>query len=296
MCTGCTTAALSRHTLSQEKTPTDIRYQEVMNNLALIASDQFALPAYSSIYSGSAEVSDTAQLVPTSTIGSGLAGTVVSPQYTRAVLGNWTLDPINVPEKLEAIRCACRWVVYGRECACKDCPDILSAPPAYDLLAFPSQAYGDYERRTWRHFGVAHRLEKMPDGWLRVGCRSEVPPNACYRAHCGKTWVWVMPDATEYLAEFSLILQDIARVDSNSTTLLTIQPTPSDFTFPTLSRNLPSCSAGPFSSINFVGVIAEVSVDRCGHLMSDKPYYPWRLENVGSDSNLRSQINAAGLH
>jgi hypothetical protein len=267
-----------------------------MDNLALVASEPYALPAYSSIYAGTAQVTDTAQIASTSTIGSGVAAQVASPQYTRAVLGNWTLDPINVPEKLEAIRCACQWAVYGRDFACRDCADILSSPPAYDVLAVPSHTHNDFERRTWRHFGVINRLANLPDGWLRRGCKSDVPPDACYRAHYGKTWVWVMPGATGYLAEFTLILQDIARIDSNSPTLLAIQPNPSDFTFPTVSASIKPCPTGPYSSTKLVGVIAEVSVDRCGNLVSDKPYYPWRLENVGSDSNLRSQINAAGLH
>jgi hypothetical protein len=296
MCTGCTTAALSRHTLSQEKTPTDIRYQEVMNNLALIASDPFALPAYSSIYSGSAEVTDTAQVVSTSTIGAGVAGEVFSPQYTRAVLGNWTLDPINVPEKLEAIRCACQWAVYGRDFASKNGAEILDGPPELNPLGTNYYFYSSNGRRIWRHFGVAEKLAKLPEGWLRCGSLAEVPPKACYKAHYGKTWVWVMPEHTEYLADFTLVLQNIARVDSNSATLLIMQTNPSDFTFPTKSVIFPSCGDGPYSSITSAGVIAQVKMDRCGNLMPDKPYYPWRLENVGSDSSLRSQINAAGLH
>jgi hypothetical protein len=105
-----------------------------------------------------------------------------------------------------------------------------------------------------------------------------------------------MPPGVQGLADFAIILQDIARVDINSPTLQWIRPAPSDFSFPTVAYREP-CSTAPFAR-NGAAVIAEVSLDRCGTLVSDTPYYRWRVENVGSDSNLRSQINAAaaGLH
>src|ERR1700722_321278 len=87
-CAGCTSIALERHTLSQAASPTDIRYQEVMDNLAMVARDPYALPAYSSIFAGTAQIADTAQLVSTTTIGPGAAAQALNPQYTRAVTGN----------------------------------------------------------------------------------------------------------------------------------------------------------------------------------------------------------------
>lgn len=281
-CTGCTTLALERHTLSQVASPTDIRYQEVLDNLAMVASDPAALPAYSSIFAGTAQITDTSQLASTTSVGPGATSAqVASPQFTRLVLGNWTLDPINSPEKLEAIRGACRWVIYGREFACHDCPGLLASP---EQAPFPG-----------RHFGVWDRLARLPQGWVHVGQRHDVPAGARYRAHCGNTWVWVMPGDTRALADFNLVLQDIARVDINSPTVQFIRPTPSDFVFPTRQLEHTPCSAGPYYN-RVPYVIAEVSVDPCGILMPDIPYYRWRTENVGSDANPRSQINAAGLH
>jgi hypothetical protein len=207
---------------------------------------------------------------------------VASPQFTRAIVGNWTLDPINAPEKLEAIRAACQWVIYGREFACRD---------AGGLLASPAQA-----PYPGRHFGVLDRLACLPDGWVRVGSCKQVPANARYKAHCGDTWVWVMPGDTRALADFNLVLQDIARIDINSMTLQFIRPTPSDFTFPTAPPPAIPCSTTPPFFPMDPAVIAEVSVSPCGQLMPDIPYYRWRTENVGSDASLRSQINASGFH
>jgi len=199
-CTGCQALALKRCTLEQGATPTDIRYQEVLDDLAMVAHDPYALPAYSSIFAGSAVVTDTAQFVSTTTLGTaGAGGQVISPQYSRATLGNWSLDPLNAPEKLEAMRCACRWVLAGPEQAGPNCASIL-ADPEVDLSPGP-------------HFGVMGRLVRLPPGWLHVGLSRDVPKGACYKDHCGGTWVWVMPDGMEGLAGFTLVLQDIATLD-----------------------------------------------------------------------------------
>jgi hypothetical protein len=281
-CMGCTTLALERQTLSQAATPTDIRYQEVLENLAMVARDPAALPAYSSIFAGTAQITDTSQFASTTSVGPGApSAQVASPQFTRAVVGNWTLDPINAPEKLEAIRAACRWVLYGPEFACRDAPGLLASPAQ---APYPG-----------RHFGVADRLARLPKGWVHVGPRSQVPAAARYKARCGETWVWVMPVDTRALADFNIVLQEIARTDINSLTLQFIRPGPSDFTFPTNPLAHTPCHTSPFFEIP-PAVIAEVSVDPCGNLMPDIPYYRWRTENVGSDASLRSQVNAAGFH
>jgi hypothetical protein len=117
-----------------------------------------------------------------------------------------------------------------------------------------------------------------------------MPHNACYRAHCGGTWVWVTPECTKALADFTLILQDIARVDINSSTIFFIRPKPSDFQFKCIASRI--CEQGPYSNVA-PGLVAEVSVDPCGNLVPDVSYYKLRVENVGSDAALRSQISAA---
>lgn len=279
---GCIVPALEGYTLQQGATPTDIRYQQVLDNLAMVANNPSALPAYSSIFAGTAQVTDTAQLASATTIGPfGAGGEILSPQYTRVVLGNWTLDPINSPEKLEALRGACQWVLFGEDFARHGCPGLLDTP---EEAPFPG-----------RHFGVADRLATLPHGWVCCGSRAQVPRNACYRANCGKMWVWVMPGDTQALADFNLIVQDIARVDINSPSLQFIRDAPSDFQFPTKSLDCKACPNGPYAKTTPY-VVAEVSVDRCGNLVADTPYYRWRVENVGSDASLRSQISAAGLH
>jgi hypothetical protein len=270
---GCTMVSLERHTVAQTDSAVDLRYREVMDNLALVADDPSTLPSYSSIFSGTVSVQDQGQLLSTITWPFSAGSQVVDPSFNRQISQNWTLDPIMIPEKLEAIRAACQWAVGGRDSVYED---------SWDLLIGPEEA----KPGIGRHFGVKKKLEKLPDGWLRIGSRRDVPACACYRAHCGRAWVWVMPEDMKALADFTLIIQDIARVPANSPTLFNFPPVYTPIVFATTDVENPN---------HRVKITAQVVVDQSGHLVTDVPYYPVRLDTLGSDSNLRSAIGAAGI-
>ena len=111
------------------------------------------------------------------------------------------VDPSAEYTQLEALRSACQWVLYGPERANGDYPGILDSP-----INNPYPGH---------HFGVADRLRQLPCGWLHVGRLIEVPLAACYKAHHGDTWVWVDSEGMKGLAEFTLVLLDIATLDLN---------------------------------------------------------------------------------
>jgi hypothetical protein len=244
-----------------------------MDNLALIASNPSALPSYSSIFSGTAFVQDTGQLISTTILPYAAGSEAVNPSINRQISQNWTLDPIMAPEKLEAMRAACQWVIGGPESVHKD---------SMTLLVSPANSPPGPER----HFGVAERLEALPRGWLGVGCLKDVPCGACYKAHCGHTWVWVMPDGIKGLADFSLIVQAIARIPINSQTL---------FNFPPVYTPIVFLTSDPENPDNRIRFTVQAVVDQSGHLVTDVPYYPLRFDTLGADSNLRSVIGAAGV-
>lgn len=202
---GCTTMSLERHTLEQIHSAVDCRNQQVLNCLATVAADGDALPSFALLSDGVTRVLDmgtvNANTTWTRAVASfateSLAGTL-----SRSPQGQWTVDPIVEHERLEALRCACRWALYGPERAGGEAPGLLS-DAAHDPSPGP-------------HFGVADRLERMPKGWLHVGSLKDVPAGACVTAHCGDTWVWVMADGTAGLAEFILVLYDIATLDRSA--------------------------------------------------------------------------------
>lgn len=278
-CTGCTMMSLDRNTVAQSDSAVSLRYQEVLNNLALIAHDPSALPSYASIFSGTIFVQDQGQVILTNVFPFGrttsIGSIAANPSVNRQLSQNWVLDPIVAPEKLEAIRAACQWAIGG--------PDRVY-PGSRSLLIRPDQAPPGPDR----HFGVAERLAQLPPDWLCVGRMEDVPPCACYKAHCGKTWVWVTPTGMKGLVDFTLIIQDIARVSINSATLLHLPPSYTPILFQTAET-----TNNPDSAVQFN---VQVVVDQSGHLLTDSPYYPLRVDNLGVDSaNLRSIIGAAGI-
>ncbi len=208
LCSGCTMAALERSSLSQTESITSLRYREVLENFARTAQDPCGLPNYASFYAGGVGVTDSASLGGTTTwqhvVGiNGFGSQNANPGLTRQVGQNWTVDPVIDPEKLEAMRLCFRYVVYG--------PQSLGGD-GVSLLARPDQVPG----APGRHFGVLDQLQRLPAGWLHVSSLGDVPVSACYKAHVGDAGAWVTPDGVKGLADFTLILQDIARININS--------------------------------------------------------------------------------
>jgi hypothetical protein len=200
---GCAThRSLCANTLNTSGTLTDLNYQQTLNNVALFVAHPSAMPSVAVVNSGTVTVSDqktasgTATYVPTETFaqqaGSGLPilGLAFNPSTSRNVTENWSLVPVTDIDNLRRIRCAFQLVVLGRETTdCDSCLDLL--------------------RRFY--LGETDRMDcVLPTGWFQTGCRKDVPKDACYVAHCGATYVWVMPDGLEGLTRFTMTVIDLA--------------------------------------------------------------------------------------
>lgn len=222
---GCTAVELERHTVNQALSVTDLRYREILNALALVAYNPGALPAFSVIASGTANVTNTAQ-VESITLWDIMAFKGFSKQ-TVALMGRyqpeqqWQLNPVVSQPQLKGLWYACLWMIQG------------PPPPgseAWDLLRAPS--YGEIEGY---HLAVLDKLAQVPPNWLCIGKAKDVPRNACYTAHHGHTFVWVTPEGIAGLSAFTLVVMDIATIDPQSLQLpvpmaslqLTIDPSPS---------------------------------------------------------------------
>jgi hypothetical protein len=278
---GCATTALKRAALAQAGSSGDLRYKEAMENLAMIASNPDLLPAYSSIFAGTADITDTLKGTPASV----WARTALKPfRYatyfstqsadfsgTRAVKGTWSLDPTVVPEKLRAMHAACRWVILGPE---------RVGPNITYLMAYDGHEAGYY-------FDVRDRLDWLQHqpAWLHYADRRiDIPHNACYWAGCGGKFVWVGPDGMASLSEFVLVLQKIARADFGT------------LYFPrTQTRSIQKDFVFSEGGKNFVAT-ATINVDEEGRLTSgpNMPAVPLkaRTDNIGLNADLKSVINA----
>jgi hypothetical protein len=205
---GCTSIALQRHAVNQAATVTDLRYQEVINNLAILADQPGNLVSFSIVDGGTARVTDTVQ-GETQTLWDhvvhGFSRETLTGIAKRSPDLQWTLAPVASKPQLEAIRYACLWQLYGPPPEESENMSLLRAP-----------MYGEY---TGYHVGVADQLRRIPPGWLHVGRRKEVPRFACYSGNSGHTCVWVTPDGMASLSEFTLVTMDIATLDPSSLAL-----------------------------------------------------------------------------
>jgi hypothetical protein len=202
---GCTSMSLERYTINQVASSGECRDKSVLSCLATVAADPDRLPSFALYGDGVTTVQDQVSLSSTTSWTRGVGSFALESLGVtafRSPKGQWTVDPIVEYERLTAVHCACLWVLYGQAKAWDACPEILGDTEQY---------FNDKP-----HFGVASRLEKLPQGWVHCGCLEDVPPCARYKGHCGHTWVWVMPEDSESFAQFTLVLQDIATLDQSS--------------------------------------------------------------------------------
>ena len=129
---GCTSMSLKRQSLRHAESAVDLRYREVVENLAILAANPGMLPAFSTIYFGTTNVTDTIPFNANNAATVAKLGAPTTYSFTmdfplsRQVTQNWSLDPTVVPEKLRAIRCACWWMLYGPNCQIGDCSSLYA--------------------------------------------------------------------------------------------------------------------------------------------------------------------------
>lgn len=298
-CLGCTTQSLDRKTLELAESSSDLRYREVLENLAMVENNRWALPSYSSFYAGTSDLSDAAMvdtpLVPyrSSALKPLFAGTL-DASASRAVKDNWTLDPVVVPEKLLAMRCAC-WCVLDH-CIYPDCGRSVYLVHYSSVTAHKSPP-GYY-------FGVEGYLQKSLEGsWLCNGGGK----GAVYEATCRGTRVYVTKNGIDGLSEFAIALESIARVDFSTIYF----PKPVSRTIKLTQRLVAvkeaSCGEAKPDDVPRVATDAlrinsiSITVDENGWvtpgvgkysaLNPDQPKV--RVDNVGVNADLRSAISNA---
>jgi len=207
LASGCTAFELEGYTVNQALSLSGQRYQEVLDNLAVVAHNENTLPAFSLADSGSANVQDMVQFDPKTVWN--LTGFF---QQFLSVLGkhspelSWTFDPVTDPIQLTALHYACQWAVRGGPEP--GLPYEMLRGSRYDDV-FPDPTHPN-PYALWPHFDVAWRLERHPNLWVHHGCRKDVDSRACYTAKCCDTYVWVNPEDLSALTDFTLVVLDIA--------------------------------------------------------------------------------------
>jgi hypothetical protein len=223
VCSGCSSTSLQQYTLNQSMTVSDMRYKQVMFDLAVIAENRGKLPSFALTGGGLANVTNTVSFDSATLWAEAVRG---FSQDTLAASGQhnpelqWTLDPIVSEPQLEALGYAFMWAIYGPPPLGTRPREVLRALTLHDILYCPSE--GETKRPPGYRFGVEEQLSKIPQGWVHQTDKYHIPKEAIYHAACGDTAVWVGKDDLGSLSEFTLVVLDIATIDPKSL----IIPTP----------------------------------------------------------------------
>lgn len=197
MFTGCATQQLAFVAKNQMRTQNDIYVTQVLENLADNLSDPTSLPHFTLLNSGVPSTNDRGTL----TIGSltfparatleNLAnqhsGTLGPIGAERAVGANWTITPVNDPDRLAAMRYLYLWI---------------NSRPIADLV--------DADTKLKRYLGEDFTLGHVPQGWFRCGGKHDVPDNTCQRLSRHKTHFWIHPGMEENLTLVTLSVLGVA--------------------------------------------------------------------------------------
>jgi hypothetical protein len=194
---GCATHnQLSRSTLNAERTLTDVRFEQVLDNIAMMCRNPETLPTAVGITTGVVQVSDNAGVQANSTWNPlGVIGVVayfLGVDANRTVSEQWGVVALTDPGKLALMRCA------------------------YQIAIGANLHDSDECVKKFRLFLRDSDVAKaVPQGWFCVGRKKDVPLDACYCGHYRDTYAWVRADGVDALTRFFLTLLDICTTEGH---------------------------------------------------------------------------------
>jgi hypothetical protein len=116
--------------------------------------------------------------------------------------------PVTDPGKVKRVRCAFQLLFRGGPTMSED--DCLKSIAA----VLPT---------------ARENLEILiPTGWFSLGCKKDVPPDACFLACYGQTYVWVTASGVEGLSQFTMTVMELASTEPDAPTKTVVRSYDSD--------------------------------------------------------------------
>jgi hypothetical protein len=214
---GCMQAQLRHDTVQTALASGEIQQQQVLDNLAMFATDYNSFPSFSIPNQGGANVTDVGSAAATPGLSRlGLTGTAVAPfvfsslglsvSGSRAQMDSFTLTPINDPRRLELMRCAFQKAVSS--CGCgpesETCPDCKALFNKF----YTGDVNGDIRARA--NGIVTSECLNAHGCWFHVCCKKCVPKHCALVGHYCNTWIWVGQDGRDELSKLTLTILDYA--------------------------------------------------------------------------------------
>jgi hypothetical protein len=185
--TGCTSTTLQHYTLNQAMAVTDMRYRQILQDLAVIANNAGSLPSFALTANGTANMTHTVS-IDTATMWAQVVNGFSQETLTGFGQLNpelqWTLDPVVSEPQLQAIKYACIWAIWGPSPPDHPAFDLLRSLTKQDVIGCPS--CGEARKYPGYHFGVANQLSALPRGWL---VNADRKPWRCAGRKPQRSWI-----------------------------------------------------------------------------------------------------------
>jgi len=195
---GCTHLQLRNNTFHQAQCAHDLQQQQVLDNLAMFVVDPNSVPFFTIVGSGTSSVTDSGSASTSlSWLRTGFQSVGLNLGGGRVMQESFNIGPLTDPDKLARMRCAYQQAVGYHNSSCIDCCGLQK----------------EWGNRKWDGRPASDTCvdECTPaPGWFCVGCKKDVPKNACYVGHYGKTYIWVPPGGSDELALLTLTILDYA--------------------------------------------------------------------------------------
>ncbi len=198
---GCATTQVAFTATRQMGTQPDIYTDQTLENLARVADDATALPYFALLQNGVPTTNNTSTLTigsmsfPTQTVVKQLhnqrSGTIGPIGGSWVVGANWTISPVNDPDRLTAMRYLYNWT--------------LGRPP--ENLDKANMLLKQYLGKDFS-LDTVH----IPQDWFQHGGWHDVPKAACRKFHHHGTYYWIVPGMVEQLTQLTIKMLDIATV------------------------------------------------------------------------------------
>ncbi len=252
---GCTHRQLTRSMVNQASTVMAIEHQMILDNIAMFTVNPDLLPWHVKIKDGTVQINDQAGMPELGVQWGGTPGFTRGVKVTRSVTEQWGADAVTDPRRVKKLQDVYRRAVglapqpdpaflkafaafqkahmhdqaqrrrgqqlrrRGRTAA-RATEAELGLSIATDSSTKDAAAAGaeGQDKRPMDVATIVAELEAgVPTGWFYLGCKKDVPKNACFVGHYCDRYVWVMPDGVESLSQFTLIVLALTELSPHET-------------------------------------------------------------------------------
>ena len=232
---GCTHRQLTRSTVLTAGTVVETQYQIVLNNLALMSSAPETLPSHIDLADGVVQVNDEAAFGTAgglTTFGGTMLGIdQLGPSGARQVTEQWGADATTDPQRITELQSLYRAalglpqlpdsnaIAYLRrqEESTKKSSSTSPSKTSVGAGGLTPDGGGSTGGDGGRHVPIAILLSDVPPpGWYHLGCKSDVPRDACYVGRHGNRYAWVCADGLPALARFTVTVLAVVKYQPGS--------------------------------------------------------------------------------